>query len=217
MDGQYMTWWTCRIVEIKPIQQEPNRNDSADKAFLAQGGDGGVSNRADNWTHQRSEQGWIEITFPLPRSPAGMTPEPTPDQPTKPLQNLSHWRLFGVKWREKLYFAVRLTFGRRGSPEIFDLQSEALCCCHDLSFLSFPFYSDSLISPYCSVLYILSLLSPLLLSPLDFVTCVSLTSCPGLFSPVFFWPLVSIVLVSSCLCWLIVSSLWIQVYCRMLS
>lgn len=36
---------------------------------------GGVSNRADDWTHQRPEQGWIEITFPLPRSPATMTPD----------------------------------------------------------------------------------------------------------------------------------------------
>ncbi len=39
----------------------------------------------------------------------------------------SQWHLFGVKWREKMYFAVRLTFGCRSSPKIFDTLSEALC------------------------------------------------------------------------------------------
>lgn len=39
----------------------------------------------------------------------------------------SQWHLFGVKWREKFYFAVRLTFGCRSSPKIFDTLSEALC------------------------------------------------------------------------------------------
>lgn len=39
----------------------------------------------------------------------------------------SQWHLFGVKWREKLYFSVRLTFGCRSSPKIFDTLSEALC------------------------------------------------------------------------------------------
>ncbi len=39
----------------------------------------------------------------------------------------SQWHLFGVKWRSKLYFAVKLTFGCRSSPRIFDTLSEALC------------------------------------------------------------------------------------------
>lgn len=39
----------------------------------------------------------------------------------------SQWPLFGVQWREKMYFSVRLTFGCRSSPKIFDTLSEALC------------------------------------------------------------------------------------------
>lgn len=39
----------------------------------------------------------------------------------------SQWHLFGVRWRSKIYFAVRLTFGCRSSPKIFDSLSEALC------------------------------------------------------------------------------------------
>lgn len=39
----------------------------------------------------------------------------------------SQWHLFGIKWREKFYFSVRLTFGCRSSPKIFDTLSEALC------------------------------------------------------------------------------------------
>lgn len=39
----------------------------------------------------------------------------------------SQWHLFGVMWRQKMYFAVRLTFGCRSSPRIFDTLSEALC------------------------------------------------------------------------------------------
>ncbi|XP_074522596.1 uncharacterized protein LOC141787817, partial [Halichoeres trimaculatus] len=39
----------------------------------------------------------------------------------------SQWHLFGVKWDQKFYFAVRLTFGCRSSPFIFNLVSEALC------------------------------------------------------------------------------------------
>lgn len=39
----------------------------------------------------------------------------------------SQWHLFGVKWRSKLYFSVKLTFGCRSSPRIFDTLSEALC------------------------------------------------------------------------------------------
>ncbi|XP_076158563.1 uncharacterized protein LOC143141734 [Alosa pseudoharengus] len=37
------------------------------------------------------------------------------------------WHLFGVKWESKFYFAVRLTFGCRSSPYIFNCLSEALC------------------------------------------------------------------------------------------
>ncbi|XP_034554896.1 uncharacterized protein LOC117823776 [Notolabrus celidotus] len=37
------------------------------------------------------------------------------------------WRYFGVRWKGAYYFAVRLTFGCRSSPKIFDSLSEALC------------------------------------------------------------------------------------------
>ena len=37
------------------------------------------------------------------------------------------WHLFGVQWEGKYYFAVRLTFGCKSSPKIFDSLSEALC------------------------------------------------------------------------------------------
>ncbi|XP_073721045.1 uncharacterized protein [Misgurnus anguillicaudatus] len=39
--------------------------------------------------------------------------------------NPDFWHLFGVLWREKYYFAVRLTFGCKSSPKIFDTLSEA--------------------------------------------------------------------------------------------
>lgn len=39
----------------------------------------------------------------------------------------SDWPYFGVKWNSKFYFAVRLTFGCRSSPHIFNSLSEALC------------------------------------------------------------------------------------------
>ncbi len=37
------------------------------------------------------------------------------------------WHLFGIRWRERFYFSVRLTFGCRSSPKIFDMLSEAIC------------------------------------------------------------------------------------------
>ena len=37
------------------------------------------------------------------------------------------WHLFGVCWKEKYYFAVRLTFGCKSSPKLFDNLSELLC------------------------------------------------------------------------------------------
>ena len=39
----------------------------------------------------------------------------------------SQWHLFGVRWRGKSYFSVRLPFGSRSSPAIFNHLSEALC------------------------------------------------------------------------------------------
>ncbi|XP_047187859.1 uncharacterized protein LOC124850010 [Scophthalmus maximus] len=39
----------------------------------------------------------------------------------------SQWHVFGIKWRNKIYFSVRLTFGCRCSPCIFITLSEALC------------------------------------------------------------------------------------------
>lgn len=37
------------------------------------------------------------------------------------------WPLFCVKWQSSFYFAVRLTFGCRSSPHIFNSLSEAMC------------------------------------------------------------------------------------------
>ena len=39
----------------------------------------------------------------------------------------SQWHLFGMKWENRFYFAVRLPFGCRSSPSIFNQVSEALC------------------------------------------------------------------------------------------
>ncbi len=36
------------------------------------------------------------------------------------------WHLFRIQWAEKFYFAVRLTFGCKSSPKIFDMLSEAV-------------------------------------------------------------------------------------------
>ncbi|XP_076583733.1 uncharacterized protein LOC143319050 [Chaetodon auriga] len=37
------------------------------------------------------------------------------------------WHLFGVHWKGAYYFAVRLTFGCKSSPKIFDSLAESLC------------------------------------------------------------------------------------------
>ena len=39
----------------------------------------------------------------------------------------SQWPFFGVRWRGLLYFSVKLPFGSRSSPSIFNTLSEALC------------------------------------------------------------------------------------------
>ena len=39
----------------------------------------------------------------------------------------SQWPLFCIKWEKMYYFYVRLTFGCRSSPKIFDHLSQALC------------------------------------------------------------------------------------------
>lgn len=39
----------------------------------------------------------------------------------------SQWHLFCIKWRGYYYFYVRLCFGCRSSPKIFDTLSEAIC------------------------------------------------------------------------------------------
>ncbi len=39
----------------------------------------------------------------------------------------SFWHLFGIRWNENFNFSVRLTFGCRSSPKIFDMLSEAIC------------------------------------------------------------------------------------------
>ncbi|XP_061574443.1 uncharacterized protein LOC133441046 [Cololabis saira] len=52
------------------------------------------------------------------------------------------WQYFGVRWRGAYYFAVRLTFGCKSSPKLFDTFSEALCWIlsnnHGIPFLSPP-------------------------------------------------------------------------------
>lgn len=42
-------------------------------------------------------------------------------------QHPNSGHLFGARWREPFYFAVRLTFGCKSNPKIFDTLSEALC------------------------------------------------------------------------------------------
>ncbi len=37
------------------------------------------------------------------------------------------WYSFGIRWRGRFYFSIRLTFGCRSSPNIFDMLSEAIC------------------------------------------------------------------------------------------
>ncbi|XP_034451457.1 LOW QUALITY PROTEIN: uncharacterized protein LOC117767731 [Hippoglossus hippoglossus] len=39
----------------------------------------------------------------------------------------SQWHLFCIKWNSKFYYSVKLTFGCRSSPSIFNTLSEALC------------------------------------------------------------------------------------------
>ncbi len=41
--------------------------------------------------------------------------------------HLDSWHLFGIQWARKFYFAVRLTFGCKSSPKIFNMLSEAIC------------------------------------------------------------------------------------------
>ncbi|XP_053178134.1 uncharacterized protein LOC128361632 [Scomber japonicus] len=61
------------------------------------------------------------------------------------------WRFFGVKWRGAYYFAVRLTFGCKSSPKLFDTSSDALCwiLCnnHGIQFLVHLLEDFLLISP----------------------------------------------------------------------
>lgn len=40
---------------------------------------------------------------------------------------LEFWHFFGTFWKGAFYFVVRLTFGCRSIPKIFDSLSEALC------------------------------------------------------------------------------------------
>ena len=39
----------------------------------------------------------------------------------------SQWPMFGIKWQSQFYFSVKLTFGGRSSPAIFNVLAEALC------------------------------------------------------------------------------------------
>ncbi|XP_072306544.1 uncharacterized protein [Eucyclogobius newberryi] len=64
------------------------------------------------------------------------------------------WRFFGVCWKGAFYFAVRLTFGCKSSPKLFDCLSEALCWIllnkHDVPFLVHLLDDFLLVSPISS-------------------------------------------------------------------
>lgn len=70
------------------------------------------------------------------------------------------WHLFRVRWHRKFYFAVRLTFGCKSGPKIFDMLSEAICW---------------IFSNNCSIPYLIHLLGDLLIiSPPDSILAVHL-------------------------------------------
>ncbi len=61
-----------------------------------------------------------------PFSLSTASPLPIPPNAVMPIHP-SFWHLFGIRWKENFYFSVRLTFGCRSSPKIFDMLSEAIC------------------------------------------------------------------------------------------
>ncbi|RXN08505.1 poly [Labeo rohita] len=78
------------------------------------------------------------------------------------------WHLFGIRWKNKFYFAVRLTFGCRSSPKIFDTLSEAICW---------------ILSNNYNIPYLIHLLDDfLIISPPDSVPAAHLLTTQKLFS-----------------------------------
>ncbi|XP_073707221.1 uncharacterized protein [Garra rufa] len=78
------------------------------------------------------------------------------------------WHLFGIRWKNKFYFAVRLTFGCRSSPKIFDTLSEAICW---------------ILSNNYNIPYLIHLLDDfLIISPADSVPAAHLLTTQKLFS-----------------------------------
>ncbi len=63
--------------------------------------------------------------------------------------------LFGIRWQEHFYFSVRLTFGCRSSPKIFDMLSEAICWIlsnnYDIPYLVYLLDDFLIISPPDSI------------------------------------------------------------------
>ncbi|KAI2650053.1 Pro-Pol polyprotein [Labeo rohita] len=78
------------------------------------------------------------------------------------------WHLFGIRWKNKFYFAVRLTFSCRSSPKIFDTLSEAICW---------------ILSNNYNIPYLIHLLDDfLIVSPPDSVPAAHLLTTQKLFS-----------------------------------
>ncbi|KAI2647906.1 Pro-Pol polyprotein [Labeo rohita] len=78
------------------------------------------------------------------------------------------WHLFGIRWKNEFYFAVRLTFGCRSSPKIFDTLSEAICW---------------ILSNNYNIPYLIHLLDDfLIVSPPDSVPAAHLLTIQKLFS-----------------------------------
>nr|XP_055053787.1 uncharacterized protein LOC129438918 [Misgurnus anguillicaudatus] len=78
------------------------------------------------------------------------------------------WHLFGVRWHEKYYFAVRLTFGCKSSPKIFDMLSEAICW---------------ILSNNYAIPYLIHLLDDfLIISPPDAIPAAHLITVQNVFS-----------------------------------
>ncbi len=72
----------------------------------------------------------MTLTMPLPRSKKlgawlakVVITSAFKVMPTHP----DFWHLFGIRWQNFFYFSVRLTFGCRSSPKIFDILSEKIC------------------------------------------------------------------------------------------
>ncbi|RXN13000.1 poly [Labeo rohita] len=78
------------------------------------------------------------------------------------------WHLFGIRWKNEFYFAVRLTFGCQSSPKIFDTLSEAICW---------------ILSNNYNIPYLIHLLDDfLIVSPPDSVPAAHLLTIQKLFS-----------------------------------